>query len=243
MANLVVGGIIATVVFIAIGIVLILPPYVKGAESKTPSVLLSFSINGNQNTPQWCQGIAELLNKNQLKGIVFFSGKAAEQYPDCVKAFNDEVDIGSSTYSFTKLSAERDYLDQLEDVRKGKAAVDSVAGVDSKSFQAPYDYTDDNVHSLLSRNNITADFSGNGSYNKYDGVNFILHPLKTFDLDEFSISEIESQIASKAFDHVRIRADSSVPVEKVATLIDAIKNEAIFVNASEVAEMELTGGR
>ena len=245
MANLVIGGIIATVIFVAIGTILILPAYLRGAESsqKVPRILLSFSINSDQNMPQWCQDIAVLVNNNHLKAVVFFSGKTAEKYPDCVRAFNDEVDIGSSTYSFARLSAERDYLDQLEDVRKGKATIDSVAGVNSKSFQAPFGHTDDNIYSLLSRNNITADFSSDKSYNAYNGTHFILYRLKTFDLGKFSVDAIESQIANKAFDYVRISTDSSVPVEKVTTLINAVKNEATFVNASEATETDLTSGR
>jgi peptidoglycan/xylan/chitin deacetylase (PgdA/CDA1 family) len=73
--------------------------------------------------PLWCDNIADMLNKNQLNAVIFFPGIIAEKYPDCVNSFHHGVDKGSSTYSFTKLSAERDYIDQLEDVRKGKAVL------------------------------------------------------------------------------------------------------------------------
>ncbi|HEX7031571.1 MAG TPA: polysaccharide deacetylase family protein [Nitrososphaera sp.] len=244
MASLVTGGVIAVVAVIAIGVLYALPPYLKGIESwlMVPDVLLSLDINSDQNTLQWCQGIAELLNENQLKAVVFIPGKVAEQYPDCVRAFNDNVDIGSSTYSFAKLSSERDYLEMLEDVRRGKAAVDSVAGIDSRLFSAPYGYTDENIYSLLSRNGIVADFSGSDSYNKYNGTHFISYELKTLDLSKSSVDEIESQIAKKVSDQIRITADNSVSVGKVTSLIARIleKQEANFVNASDVTGMKLT---
>ena len=239
MANLLAGGIIATVAFVAVGVVLVLPPYIQGLESsqQVPKILLSFSVTDDENMPQWCKGISELLNENQLKAAVFFSGKAAERYPDCVRSFNDYVEIGSSTYSYTKLSAERDYLDQLNDVSKGKAVVDSLSGTNSQLFKAPYGYSDDNIYSLLSRNNITLDFSANGSYNKFDGNYFIYNELKTFDLGPSSINEIQSHISNRASDRVQITADSSVPVEKITSIVNFIirENNATFVNASEMA--------
>lgn len=243
MASLLIGGIIASVIFIAIGVVFALPPYIKGFElaQKIPTVLISFSITSDQNMPQWCQRIADLVEANQLKGAVYFSGSIAERYPDCVRAFYDGVDIGSSTYSYTKLSAERDYLEQLEDVRKGKAVIDAILQNNSTSFKAPYGYTDDNIYSLLSRNNIVADFSLSGSYNKYTDDIFVLYELKTLDLSKSSAEEIESQVASKVADHIQIVVDNSVPIEKVASLVRMIieKHEATFVNASDLTGMNL----
>jgi peptidoglycan/xylan/chitin deacetylase (PgdA/CDA1 family) len=246
MTNLIVGGVVATAIVVVIGALYAAPPYIKWVESsqRVPSVMLSFSITSDKNMPEWCESVAELLNKNQLNAVVFFPGKIAEKYPDCVRSFHHGVDKGSSTYSFTKLSAERDYLDQLEDVRKGKAVLDSIAHVESKSFKAPYGYTDDNIYSLLSRNNITADFSKDGSYNKYNDKIFIYYDLTTFNLNEFSSEEIGSQVAKKVAGQIQITADNSVPLEKISSLVNDIlqKQDAKFVSASDIAETNLTVG-
>jgi len=246
MTNLIVGGVLATAIVIVIGVLYAAPPYIKWVESsqRVPAVMLSFSITSDQNMPEWCENLAQLLNKNELKAVVFFPGKIAEKYPDCVRAFHRGVDKGSSTYSFTQLSANRDYLDQLEDVRKGKAVVDSVAHVDSKSFKAPFGYTDDNIYSLLSRNNITVDFSKEGSYNKYDAAIFVYHDLTTINLNDVSNEEVMSKVEMKPSSPVQITADNSVPLEKISLLVNEIlqKHNAKFVNASEVTGTNLTSG-
>ena len=246
MTNLIVGGVLATAIVIVIGVLYAAPPYIKWVESsqRVPAVMLSFSITNDQNMPEWCQNLAELLNKNQLNAVVFFPGKIAEKYPGCVESFHRGIDIGSSTYSFMQLSAERDYLVQLEDVRKGKAVLDSVAHVDSRSFKAPFGYTDDNIYSLLSRNNITADFSKDGSYNKYDNEIFVYHDMITINLNDVSNEQIATQIEMKPSSPVQITADNSVPLEKISLLVNEIlqKHNAKFVNASEVTGTSLTVG-
>jgi peptidoglycan/xylan/chitin deacetylase (PgdA/CDA1 family) len=236
MANLVVGGAIATAIFIALGVVFALPPYIKGAQlaKEVPSILLTFSITTDEDMPQRCERITDMLEKNNLKAAVYFSGQIAEKYPECLKGFPDNIDIGSSTYTYGKLSAERDYVDQLEDVRRGN--------ISSTTFKAPYEYTDDNIYSLLSRNDIFVDFSLSGSYNKYVDEKFILFELKTFDLSKHSVDEIESNVAKKVASKIQVVIDNSVSTEKVSLLIETLlqKQEATFVNASDLTGMNLT---
>jgi peptidoglycan/xylan/chitin deacetylase (PgdA/CDA1 family) len=244
MPSVIVGAVLASAIVIGLGVLYALPPYLKAIESsqKVPEVLLSLSITSDQNMPDWCRDIADFVNNNHLKAVVFFSGEVAEQYPECVRDFSADVDIGSSTYSYEKLSAERDYLNQLEDIRKGKAVIDSIAGINSKVFKAPHGYTDDNIYSLLSRNGITADFSREGSFNRFDNEKFIFNELKTFKLSNSSADEIETELSHKGSDQIQITADNSMSAEEITSLVARIldNHDSSFTNASDLTALNLT---
>jgi len=243
MPNLIVGGVLATAIVIIIGTLYAAPPYLAWVESsqRVPTVILSLSITSDQDMPQWCEDAADYLNNNRIDAVVYFSGEVADRYPDCVRSFHTGVELGSSTYSFKKLSSDRDYLEQLEDVRMGKFAIDSIAGIDSKVFKAPFGYTDDNIYSFLSRNDIIADFSKTGSYNGYDGKNFIFHDLQTFAIGIDSDDVILSRLEKKTISAVQLSADNSIPIAKITSLIDETiaKHRTNFVNASEITGLRV----
>src|SRR6185503_5488436 len=222
--SLVVGGILASVIVIVVGILYTLPPYLKAIEAsqRVPTAILSISIVSRDNMPTWCTEISEYLARTSVKATIFFAGEIAEEYPDCPRSFSQDVDIGSSTYSYGKLSAARDYNDRLDDIRKGKEAIDSLTGIDSRIFKAPLGYTDDDIYSLLSRNNITVDFSGDQSFNRYHDDQFVFYELHTLDLKEISVEKAELQFANKVSDSIQVRADNTVPVEQVIDLIDVL---------------------
>jgi peptidoglycan/xylan/chitin deacetylase (PgdA/CDA1 family) len=244
MTSLVIGGILASVIVIVVGILYTLPPYLKAIEAaqRIPSIMVSISIVSSENMPTWCTEVAQYLTRTSLKATVFFSGEIAEEYPDCLRSFGEDVDIGTSTYSFEKLSATRDYGERLEDVRKGKDTIDSLAGIDSKLFKAPLGYTDDDIYSLLSRNNITVDFSSDQSFNKYQGEHFVFYELRSFDLKNTSVQQAEFQFANKVADAIQVRVDNTIPVDQIIDLIEILteKEEARFVNASELTGLPLT---
>src|ERR1700756_5493706 len=140
-------GAIITGIVISMGVLLILPEFLR--PSPTQPILLSFSITNEQNLPNWCHDLSYVLEKNNVKAAVFVIGKVAERHPDCVTGFPQDVDIGSESYDHVALTSISDYTTQLAEVKNGKAAVDKAGNLDSKLFKAPYGATDANIYSLL----------------------------------------------------------------------------------------------
>jgi peptidoglycan/xylan/chitin deacetylase (PgdA/CDA1 family) len=242
MARIVTGGIVATVAVIIVGVVVALPPFLQ--PPKGPSVLLSFNIVNDNNMPVWCRGLADILSKNQLDAAVFFSGEIAEKYPECVSSFGENVDIGSSTYSYRNLTGISDYTEQLRQVGDGKKAVDLAGNFDSKSFRAPYGSTDENIYSLLSRSGILADFSYSDRYHKYYEDKFIWFELIVYNASSPSVSAeyIRTNLPDgRTGEPINIDIDNSVPLDKVQQIIDVLQDKGSnFVNASELTGIALT---
>jgi peptidoglycan/xylan/chitin deacetylase (PgdA/CDA1 family) len=243
MAKIVAGGITATIVVIAVGVIIALPPFLQ--PPKGASVLLSFNIvNDNENMPDWCNGLADILSKERVHAVIFFSGVLAEKYPQCVSSFGENVDIGSSTYSYRRLTGISDYTEQLREVEDGKKAVDLAGNLDSKSFRAPYGSTDENIYSLLSRSGILSDFSYPDRYNKYHEGQFIWFELVVYNASSPSVSAeyIRTSIPDTQTDKVsNVDMDNSVPLDKVTQIIDALQSKGShFVNVSEVTGIPST---
>jgi hypothetical protein len=77
MANIVAGGIAATIGILVIGVIISAQPFLQ--PSKGPSVLLAFSIVSDENMPDWCDDISQILNDDNIDAVVFFSGEVAEE--------------------------------------------------------------------------------------------------------------------------------------------------------------------
>lgn len=244
-------GAISTSVVIALGLAMIAPAFLQhniaGLISKKPTpVMLSFNVleaeASDQDVDDWCKALAMVLDEQNVPAVVFLSGKMANDHPECVTAFSDVIDIGSQTYSYTKLTSIDDYLQALKEVKEGKEAVDKVGKLDSKLFRAPYASTDENIYSLLGRSNITADFSYEGQYNKYENGSFIRYDLITFNGTNLnSIISSEPQQSDKPID---INFDNSMQPHDIDVVISELKsalgNNIAFVNPSELTGLDLT---
>lgn len=235
-------GAMATAAVIAIGLVMVIAPaYTHTLQhNQLPPVMLSFSVVDALNAPEWCTGLSSLLSKHDVKATVFVTGQVAEQHPECVSAFSSaKIDIGSQTYSYTNLTS-LEYTAALEEVKKGKNAIDAAGNLDSRLFKAPYGSTDDNIYSLLSRSGITADFSYELQYNKYEGGQFVKYDLVEYKGPAYSPESIRGLLADK--NPVIINFDNSDSIEQIESFISELvsDSEIRLVNASELTGLELT---
>ena len=231
------GGIVATVVVIVIGVLVSIQPFLQ--PPKGPATLLVITIGNNENMQHWCEDVAAILNEGRIDAVVFFSGKVAQENPRCVTSFDDHIDIGSSTYGYTKLTNITDYSVQLNEVTSGKKAVDEAGNLDSRSFRAPYDATDENIYSLLSRSEIVADFSYRDRYHKVHEGQFIWFEITVIDLPSLDGTIRNLELPENG--PIQVNVDNTVPVEDVESAILELKEKrAHFVNASELTGLELT---
>ena len=228
------ASIIATGMVIFFGAFMVLPPFLPHEPPKL--VLLSFSIV-DENAVPWCHQLSDLLKKHRIEATVFFSGKIAEENPDCVKSLPNNVDIGSQTYSYVSLSSIEDYTLQLEEVKKGKQAVDKAGNLNSRLFKAPYGSTDDNIYSLLSRSNILADFSYEKQYNKFHEEKFLKFDLESYNGKSFSTDSFESDSDNP----ILISFDNTESIDYIDNFIYKIKENKIrFIDASKLTGIPLT---
>ncbi len=230
--NIVIIGLVVTILVISLGVVMIIPNFTT-TPTQTASLLI-FEVNDDKNLPQWCDELSSFLNTNKVDATVFVSGKIVEIHPQCVNKFHSGVDIGSQTYSYISLTTISDYQQQLDEVQKGKEVVDSAGNLDSKLFRAPYGQTDDNIYSLLTRNNIIADFSYENQYNKFHNGQFL-----KFDVN--SVSNPENIVSLGTEFPVFVTFDNSVPISKISSFISEVDSKKIrFVSASELTGLQLT---
>jgi peptidoglycan/xylan/chitin deacetylase (PgdA/CDA1 family) len=234
-------GAIATTMVIAVGLVMVVAPaYTHTIEhARLPPAMLSFSVVDTSNAQKWCPDLASVLEKHKVKATVFVTGWVADQHPECVTAFSGDVDIGSQTYSYANLT-NMDYVQALEEVRKGKSAVNAAGGIDSRLFKAPYGSTDANTYSLLSRSGITADFSYGSQYNKYEDGQFVKYAIAHYEEPTYSPDAIRELFSAKK--PVVISFDNSISIEQIDEFIAALAadSEIRLFNASELAGQELT---
>lgn len=220
-------------------------PVKQTVEPKRVSIIgLLFSINKDMNLPYFCDTIYAIMNKHNVKASIFISGNLAEKYPICVSLFssNENIDIGSQTYSYANLTSIPDYTKQLSEVKSGKSAIDYVGKVDSKLFRAPYGSTDGNIYSLLSRSGILADFSYSSQYNKYENGQFIKYDAITYN-PLSNQSNISNTLSSSNGKNVLINFDNSIPLDQIDHFISKLKsaNKNIkFASASDITGMNLT---
>lgn len=234
-------GAIATSTIIVIGLVMVIAPaYTHTLEhNRLPPVMLSFSIVDARNALEWCTDLSSVLSKHDVKAMVFVTGQVADQHPECVSAFSSDIDIGSQTYSFANLTS-LEYTMALEEVKKGKSAVDAAGNLDSRLFKAPYGSTDENTYSLLSRSGIIADFSYELQYNKYEDGQFVKYGLVEYKGPAYSPESIRG-LLEEGKNPAIINFDNSDSIEQIDGFISALisDKEIRFVNASEITGLEL----
>jgi hypothetical protein len=172
---------LVTALVIMAGFAMVSPMFFRttGTEIKQ-QVMFSFSISQENEISDWCQDLSTILSTNDIEATVFITGEIAEEYPECILCFSEKVDIGSQSYSNTDLTKITDYSLKLEEVKKGKEAIDSIGNLSSKVFKAPLGATDEDIYSLLSRNEILADFSYKEQYNIYHDQQFIKYDAVTY---------------------------------------------------------------
>ncbi|AIF82389.1 putative xylanase/chitin deacetylase [Candidatus Nitrososphaera evergladensis SR1] len=249
-------GMITTAIVVVLSVVTIIPAFTQQNAKPEVPVMLVFDINDDnaQNLPAWCTDLSASLEGHNVRATVFISGKLAEQYPQCVAIFSSSssadketmmIDVGSKTYSYANLILMQDYTQALEEVRKGKDAVDRAGGdIDSRLFRAPYGSTDQNIYSMLSRSGIVADFSYSDHYNTYRDGNFVRFNVTSF---EGAKAGPEPLLNLDSRQPVMVIFDNnSVPISEVDKFIDRVMTghhaqyDPKFVNASDLAQMQLT---
>jgi peptidoglycan/xylan/chitin deacetylase (PgdA/CDA1 family) len=240
MARIFAGGVFATVAVLVVGVAIALPPFLQ--PPRGPPVLLAFSITSeNDNIYDWCSGLSDILKNNNVDAVVFFSGVIAENHPQCVVSFGENIDIGSSTYGYKNLTAMMEYSEQLKEIQDGKNAVDLAGDLNSKSFRAPHGSVDDDIYSLLSRSGILADFSYTDRYHKYHQGNFIWFRTTVYNASSISGEYIRESQYDEDDRPIQIDIDNTVPLSKIQEIISALKDKrANFLNASELTGIELT---
>ena len=232
--KMVITGFVVTLLVISLAIIMIIPNF---ALQKSQAVgLLIFDITDDKNLPQWCNELSDFINTNKIDAAVFVSGNLVERFPQCANKFHPGVDVGSQTYSYVSLTTISDYELQLEEVHKGKEAVDSAGHFDSKLFRAPYGKTDENIYSLLSKNNIVADFSYKNQYNKFHNGQFL-----KFNVNSYSNPENFSNLIISEELPLVVTFDNSIPVSKISSFVSGVDSKKFrFVSASELTGLDLT---
>ncbi|GKS67814.1 hypothetical protein YTPLAS73_13610 [Nitrosarchaeum sp.] len=235
-------GAISTGIVIALAALMVLPPFLQPEPKQ--QLLLSFSISDNENLPIWCNELSSILDESKIKAAVFISGEVAQEFPQCVTSFSDDVDVGSQAFHYSSITAILDYPQQLDEIQKGKDAIDKIGNMDSKLFKAPYGETDDNIYSLLTSSDISADFSYDDQYNKFHDGQFIWFKIKSYDATnhEQSLTPVISNVESQGNKiPVVINFDNKIPIDKINYILSDLKSENFeFVNASDLTGYELT---
>jgi peptidoglycan/xylan/chitin deacetylase (PgdA/CDA1 family) len=234
-------AILSTGLVLAVGVTLVSSVFfLPQGEASTHPAMLSFDIQSETNLPQWCKDLSAILKSENVKATVFVAGKIADGNPECVNdlADNDKLDIGSSTYSHVSLPSV-EYLDQLEEVRKGKDAVDKAGSIDSLVFKAPYLEVDENIYSSLNQSGILADFSYNDHYNKEHEDYFIWFNATSYNGAEHDANYFRKLPAAQY--PLIITFDNEDSIEKIRELIQDLKKTNInLVNASDLTHLDLT---
>lgn len=233
-------GAISTGVIVVLSIALVIPAFTQRPYN-IQLVMLSITIKDSPEVSQWCDDLSVLFRTHEVKATVFVSGQLAEANSDCISALaeNQNLDIGSQTYSYANLTAIPDYMVALDEVSQGKIAVDSAGNLDSRLFKAPFDATDENIYSLLNRSGILADFSYKSQYNKYYNGQFIKFDLRSYEFPP--VTSDLSFIDQTDQTPVMINVDNSKPIENIESLVVKLQQKDItIVNASELTGMDLT---
>ena len=230
-------GAISTGTVIILGIALVIPAFMQPTQHLL--VLLSFNIIDDENTPQWCKELSSLLTKHNVKATVFVTGTVAEENPECVSVFSNNVDIGSQTYDYVNLTSFNDYAEQLEEIKNGKDAVDKAGNLDSKLFKAPFGATDENIYSLLNTSGILADFSYQNQYNKYYNHKFLKFDSTAYEGLQKPADYYQGLKPEQG--PIIINFDNEIPVEQIDQFVSDLKSSHIrFVSTSELTGIDLT---
>ena len=231
---------IITVLIIIVGFIMISPLILRpGNVEAKQKVMLSFSVLQSDDAVEWCKNLSSILNAYDMSATVFVVGRVAEQYPQTVLSFSDKVDVGSETYSYRDLTSISDYSIKLEEVQKGKAAVDNAGHLDSRIFRAPYGATDQDIYSLLSRSGILADFSYKNQYNVYQNGQFIRFDATVFEGRDHSPDFLLT--VNRTLQPLIVDFDNTYSTSTIESFLSRLKTSDLeFVNASELVGLALT---
>lgn len=235
----IVATIVTALVLIA-GFAIISPLFFQLSTSEPrQKIMLSFSIIEPENSVEWCNNLSAILNSHNIGASVFLTGKIAENSPQTVLAFGDQIDIGSRTYSNVDLTSISDYSIKLQEITQGKIAIDKAGNINSKIFQAPYQATDQDIYSLLARSNITVDFSYDNQYNIYQNGQFIKFDALTFAAHDYPPDYF---LTYPITDYpLIITFNNTYSIHSIATFLnELVTGNFIFVNASDLVDSALT---
>jgi hypothetical protein len=238
--NLRLAATIATVLIVALGLIIISPLFIQPAAPETKQkVMLCFDIAEGNNLPEWTSNLASILNEKSLPATVFVLGKIAQENPQTVLAFNSKVDVGCKTYDNVNISTVEDYSLRLLQVKEGKTAVDSAGNLKTAAFRGNVGINDQDIFSLLSRNDVFADFSFSDHYNVYENNQFVRYNAQVFEANRYSADYFLSR--TKTSEPVIIIFDSNTSIQSIdAFLLKLQTGDFQFVNASELTGLSLT---
>jgi len=238
--NIRLAATIATALVVIVGFAMISPLFFHPAAPEVKQkVMLSFSVTEPNDSVEWCNNLSTILNSYHIGATVFITGRIAEENPQTILAFSNKVDIGSRTYNNVDLTQISDYSLKLQEVEQGKIAIDKAGNLSSRIFQAPYQATDQDIYSLLSRANITADFSYNNQYNVYQNDQFIKIDAKTYAAQDYPPDLFLSQLTTNQ--SIVIVFSDGYPTSGIADFLDTLSGGSFeFVNASELTGLPLT---
>jgi hypothetical protein len=237
--RIVIAATLSTVFVIFVGFLIVLPLFTRAPVDGRRQIMLSFSVIEGEDVASWCSSLSLTLESCDVPATIYFVGKVVEEHPECVSFFGEEVDIGSQTFNNLNLTSISDYSIQLEEVNRGKLAVDAAGNLYSRVFRAPKGCTDENIYSLLSRNGILADFSYTSQYNVYLDDQFVRFDSVAYEGKSVSASSILSLESSSK--PMIIHFDSEYPSELIYDYISLLKTgDFVFVNGSTLTGLNLT---
>ncbi len=237
--RLVAAAALSTTFVIVVGFLIVFPMFTQAPVDNTQKIMLSFSVVESYDVVNWCANLSSMLKSHDVNATVFFVGKVAEGHPECVSFFGEGVDIGSQTFSNQNLTAISDYSIQQKEVSRGKLAVDAAGKLYSRVFRAPNGAVDQNIYSLLSRNDILADFSYASQYNAYLNDQFLKFDAIVCEGASLSVASVLA--LEKNTRPVIIHFDSECSIAMISDYVSSLKAEGFaFVNASELTGINLT---
>ncbi|MCJ7634052.1 polysaccharide deacetylase family protein [Candidatus Bathyarchaeota archaeon] len=234
------AGAISTALIIVIGIALVIPIYFR-FQSESPIVMLVFSVIDGATAQDWFDNLSTILRVNGVPATLFITGDFVNSHPGCLDGLAESIDVGSQTYSYVNLTNVSDYLVQLQEVKRGKEAVDAAGNFESRLFMAPFRATDDNLYSILNRSGILADFSSTDHYTKVYNGRFLRFDVKSYNGSLLSANQI---LQGKAGDPIIIYFESFTSIARISELLASLKSAKWrFINASEITGLPLTERR
>jgi hypothetical protein len=218
---------------------MVIPLFLRPVESKEKPVVMLCCLVQETSDYDWCKKFSSVINNQHVKAIVFFTGNVVDQFPQLVSLFHDQVDIGSMTYSHKNITTISDYSLKLEEIKRGKLAVDLAGSIYTRSFYAPFGITDDDIYSILDRSGIVADFSYENQYNINHDGQFIKHNSK-----QYTIADNQTGLYiefAKSGIPVILSVTSTIPPSTIEKVIVELKEAGVeLINGSDLTGLNLT---
>jgi hypothetical protein len=235
---------IITVLVIVAGAAMISPLFFRHDQLQVEPkqvVMLSFTVSEADDVDEWCQNLSSILSSYNLPATIFIEGKIAEQNPQIVKCFGNQVDFGSLTYDNVNLTTIDDYSLKVWEVQQGKEAVDDSANTNSTVFQAPKGATDEDIFSILSSSGINADFSYKDHFNIYRNGRFEKIVAEVVDANDCSTEYLlKRQITGSP---LIIQLDNTLTTVQVDSFLFGLKAGSFdFVKSSQLVGLVQTRG-